>query len=432
MKITQSASAVDAEAERLRALARYAIIDTPADDTYDRIARVAARCFGTPMASVSFVDEHRIWFKAVHGAPGLHELPRDEGLSSSAILDDGPFIVGDLLSHPLTADHPLNRGQWAVRFYAAAPIVTPDGHRIGAVTVADTVPREPRPDDVATLHDLAAIVMDELELRRSALTAVRVERRVVRADDADRATIADYAAALQRSLLPPTLPIIPGMSVAAHYHPAFAAQVGGDFYDVFALDPSRWAFFIGDVEGHGTTAASVTALVRHTLRAAALHHDAPAAGLAELNAAVVKSFDDRRFCTALFGKMQRSNDIGEYGITLATGGHQPALLLDPERGEVRPVRPDNGMLIGAVLDARFDQCDVTLHRGQTLLMFTDGIVEARPDGTTCFGEQGLMTFLHERVDLPAAALIGELATLIPSLHPDDDVALLAMTVDRLS
>ena len=153
------------------------------------------------------------------------------------------------------------------------------------------------------------------------------------------------------------------------------------------------------MEGHGTTAASVTALVRHTLRAAALHHDAPVAGLAELNAAVLRSFDDWKFCTVLFAKMQRCNDVGDVGdfrITLATGGHHPALLLDPERGEVRPVRPDNGMLIGAVPDARFDQCDVTLHRGQTLLMYTDGIVEARPDGTTLFGEQDLMAFLRER------------------------------------
>lgn len=179
----------------------------------------------------------------------------------------------------------------------------------------------------------------------------------------------------------------------------------------------------------------MTALVRHTLRAAALHHDAPVAGLAELNAAILRSFDDRKFCTVLFGKMQRRNgigDVGDFRITLATGGHHPALLLDPKRGEVRPVRPDNGMLIGAVPDARFDQCDVTLHRGQTLLMYTDGIVEARPDGTTLFGEQDLMAFLRERVDLPAAALIGELATLVPTLHPDGDVALLAMTVDRLS
>ena len=310
---------------------------------------------------------------------------------------------------------------------------TSDGHRIGTVNVLDSKPHNPSDDDIATLRDLAAIVMDQLELRLSALHTVRDELEARNIVEPDGATIADYAAALQRSLLPPSLPNIPRLSLAAHYHPASAAQVGGDFYDVFALDDERWAFFLGDVEGHGPAAAAVTSLVRYTLRSAALHNVDPVEGLAELNSVLVGDPNEKKFCTVLFGVLTPdSGDAGaeRYHVTLATGGHCPALLLDADAGTVRQVRPKAGMLVGAVADAAFDQCTVGLQPGHTLLLYSDGIIEARPDGTQCFGESALRTFLTERTGLPAADLINDLATLVTALRPGDDVALLALTADR--
>lgn len=86
------------------------------------------------------------------------------------------------------------------------------------------------------------------------------------------------------------------------------------------------------------------------------------------------------------------------------------------------------MLIGVVADATFETCETLLSPGQTLLLYTDGIVEARPDGTNTFGEPALRLFLSERAGLPAARLVAELAELAATLHPDDDVAVLALTV----
>ena len=83
----------------------------------------------------------------------------------------------------------------------------------------------------------------------------------------------------------------------------------------------------------------------------------------------------------LFGKLARDRDTGRFHIALATGGHLPALLLDSDSGSIRPVRSPGGMLVGAISDATFESCEVTLSRGQTLLLYTDGIVEARPDGS---------------------------------------------------
>lgn len=432
MTITQASptSAEDVEAERLRAVERYAILDTPADGAFDRIARVAARCLSTPMATVAIVDKDRIWFKATHGLHDVQEVDRESGLCASAILGDGPYVVRDAFSDPRTAGNRFVQGEWGIRFYAAAPIVTSDGHRIGTVNVLDTSPHDPTDDDIATLSDLAAVVMDELELRLSALGTVRAEGELRDTAEPDRATIEDYAAALQRSLLPPSLPNIAGLDLAAHYHPASSAHVGGDFYDVFALDERRWAFFLGDVEGHGTAAAAVTSLVRYTLRAAALHHDDPTHGLAELNAVLVGDPNEKKFCTVLFGLLAAKPGAKFFDVTLATGGHQPALLLDGDTGGVRRIRPHGGMLVGAVADAAFEKCTVELRPGQTLLLYTDGITEARPDGADCFGEDALCAFLTERAGLPAAELINDLAALVPTLRPDDDVALLALTAGR--
>jgi Stage II sporulation protein E (SpoIIE) len=355
MTITQVSmqSADDIEEARLRAVERYAILDTPADEAFDRIARVAARCLGAPMATIAFVDAKRTWFKATHGVANLQAIERDRGLWSSVILDDAPCVVRDTAADPRTSGDHFGVDDRHIRFYAGA---------------------------------------------------------------------------LQRSLLPPSLPYIPGLSVAAHYHPATSSQVGGDFYDVFALDKRRWAFFLGDVEGHGTAAASVTSLVRHTLRAAALHHEDPTDGLAELNTVLVGDPNEKKFCTVMFGMLAAEEGNG-YHVRLATGGHLPALLLDPETGTVSEIRPEGGMFVGAVSDATFDQCTLRLQSGQSLLLYTDGITEARPDGVDCFGEDALRAFLADRVALRADELIGELATLVPDLHPDDDVALLALSAE---
>ncbi|BBY16022.1 hypothetical protein MLIT_16140 [Mycolicibacterium litorale] len=432
MIITQASarSADEIEAQRLLAVARYAILDSPADDAFDRIARVAARTFSAPMATIAIVDRDRIWFKAAHGLGNLHEVDRRGGFSSETILDDRPYVVNDAARDPRTAQNLFVSGPLGVRFYAGAPIVTSDGHRIGAVNVLDTRPRRCDEHDLATLTDLAALVMDQLDLRLATLSAVRTGR-VVRHDAADDATtVADYAEALQRSLLPPSLPTVPGLSVAAHYHPASAARVGGDFYDVFALDGARWAFFLGDVEGHGTAAAAVTSLVRYTLRAAALHYENPTEGLDELNRVLVGDPNERKFCTVLFGTLVAEPHGGGHRIRLATGGHLPAMLLDPATGTVQPVRPERGMFVGAVPDATFDECSFTLRPGQTLLLFTDGITEARPTGSGCFGEDALRRYLTPRVNMRASELIDDLAGLVPTLRPDDDIALLALTADH--
>lgn len=417
------------ETARLAAVVRYDILGTPPDEAFDRIAAMAARLLDTSIATVSIVDADRIWFKATHGLEGVAQVERAPGLCASAILQNEPYVVRHALSDPRTADNPLVQGQWGVRFYAAAPIISPDGHRLGTVDVLDTRSREVSDTDLATLQDLAAVVMGELELRLSTLTTLRHERDL-------RERVEGFASTLQRTLLPPSLPEVPGLGLACHYHAASTSEVTGDFYDVFSLGDGRWAFFLGDVAGHGASAATVTSLTRYTLRAAALHSSDPAAALAELNAALLMDPQTPQCCTVLFGILQ-PEPTGGFDIVLAAGGHPPALWLRPDpatgAGTVEEVWPAGGMLVGALPDASFATSRLHLEAGQTLLLYTDGLTEARPGGKF-FGEERLTAFLAKHTGAEAPALIDELTTLIDGFDPSptDDVALLALSVPLAS
>jgi tRNA A-37 threonylcarbamoyl transferase component Bud32 len=159
------------EEDRMRAVERYRILDTPADGTFDRIAGLAARMFSVPVAIVSVVDHDRIWFKAHHGTD-VTEIGRDPGLCASAILQDDAWVVEDATSDPRTLANPLVAGGFGLQFYAGVPLRTPDGYNLGTFCILDREPREFSADDVRALEDLAAIVMHDLEQRLHSREAI--------------------------------------------------------------------------------------------------------------------------------------------------------------------------------------------------------------------------------------------------------------------
>ena len=174
---TLAVSVVDAataqplnEQARLAAVRRYSILDTPREGAFDRVAAVAARVFDVPISTVTIVDEDRIWFKATHGVE-ITQIDRDPGLCASAVCQDQPWVVEDALLDPLALNNPLVRGELQLRYYAAAPIITSDGYRLGTVNVIGRAPRETSDSELATLQDLAAIVSDALEVRLEARSA---------------------------------------------------------------------------------------------------------------------------------------------------------------------------------------------------------------------------------------------------------------------
>ncbi|MFE2669271.1 PP2C family protein-serine/threonine phosphatase [Streptomyces mirabilis] len=433
------------EVGRMEAVRRYDILDTPPDGAFDRVAALAGRLFDVPVATVTIVDEDRIWFKAAHGLDGVSEIGRDPGLCGSAVLRDDALVIPDTLLDDVACGNPLVTGPLGVRFYAAAPITTTDGHKLGTVNVLDTKPRSITSEQTATLTDLAAIVMDEMELRLSALRTVRQEQQSAEAERAareqaerDKAAIASFASTLQRTLLPPALPTVPGLELACHYHTASVHDVGGDFYDVFPLPPGKWGLFLGDVCGKGAEAATITSLARYTLRASAQHTDDPVAVLEALNSALLADvWAGSRFCTAFFATLT-PDAAGGFTVELATGGHPPAYHLSPAPPEAGPathtrveaVRPQDGMLIGAFPGAHFASTTLHLAPGQALLLYTDGLTEAHTSTGTMLGDEGLTAFLTARpASCGAAQLVQDTVGLLDALPEgaSDDVALLALS-----
>lgn len=157
------------EQERLAAVRRYSILDTPPDGAFDRIANLASKLLRTPISIISIVDEDRIWFKSHAGLEGIEEIPREPGLCASAILHETPWVLNDASVEPASLANPLVAGEFGLRFYAGIPLKTQDGHNLGTLCVIDKEPRVITQEETEILQDLAEIVMDELELRRDAI-----------------------------------------------------------------------------------------------------------------------------------------------------------------------------------------------------------------------------------------------------------------------
>jgi two-component sensor histidine kinase len=159
------------EQERLAAVRRYDILDTPPDGAFDRITAIAARLMKVPIAIVSIVDHDRIWFKSRHGLD-VEEIGRDLGLCASCILQDAPWVIDDARNDTRALANPLVAGEFGAQFYLGIPLRTHDGFNLGTLCVLDFVPRMTTKTDIGQLTDLAAVVMDQLELRLSARIAI--------------------------------------------------------------------------------------------------------------------------------------------------------------------------------------------------------------------------------------------------------------------
>jgi PAS domain S-box-containing protein len=295
-----------------------------------------------------------------------------------------------------------------------------DGSRLPVELTVTHIERSDPPLFAAFLRDISARVRNEEEV--TALLAGEHDARV-RAEEAERSArrVAD---ALQRSLLPPHLPAIPGVDLGASYRAGSEGSVvGGDFYDVFALGGGRWGIAIGDVRGKGPDAASLTVLVRYAIRTAAVRETRSSAVLAVVNEALLRDAPDEDFCTAIYASLDLSS--GAPVMELAVGGHPLPLLVRADRGVTSAGRA--GTLLGAVARPDLHDHEIRLAPGDLLLLYTDGVIEAQTrDGR--LGVDGLGALLASCSRLDAGAVARRIEALVdpPSRRIGDDVALLAV------
>jgi PAS domain S-box-containing protein len=313
-----------------------------------------------------------------------------------------------------------------VRSYLALPITLLDGELAGGLFFGHPEPGvfDAEAEAAAlSITSTAAVAIANSRLLESARRETAAREVALRQRD-------QVAVALQQSLLPPDLPQIDGLDLGAHYH-AGTELVGGDFYDVFALGEGSWGIVLGDVCGSGPQAASQTALTRHTVRAAAMFDTDPATVIHTLNRALLRSNTDR-FTTAMFVRLTPGAD-GSVAIGVSSGGHPPGLIQRAD-GSFEETAA-TGQLLGVTEIAIEDLvvADAHLRPGDTLVLYTDGLTEARRGGVL-FGLEGVQETLTRLRGEPPGVLANALvdAALAHAVRPlSDDVAIMILRVPTL-
>jgi PAS domain S-box-containing protein len=235
------------------------------------------------------------------------------------------------------------------------------------------------------------------------------------------------ARTLQEGLLPRMLPDVPGVELAVRYRPVGdGSEVGGDFYDVVEVEDGEHLLVVGDVCGKGAAAATLTGFVRATIRAVALDDASPGHVLERVNRALLAHDAPGALATVACGVLRRTDEGAT--VRLVTAGHPPALVLRAG-GEVETVAT-HGRLLGAVRDARLDEAEVRLGRGDVLLLYTDGVIDARV-GRGTFGETRLRDAVAAARGGSAAAVVDAVDAAVRAASPGarrDDEALLALRI----
>ena len=372
------------EAVRLAALRALDVLDTPREERFDRVTRLAQQIFDVPMVSVTLIDEDRQWRKSFIGLPEA-EAAREGAFCDMTIRSPHTLVVPDAAIDEIFRENPFVVGDPHLRFYAGHPLEAPGGERIGTLCILDVEPRQLTPGETALLQDLAGWV--ERELTQD----VELER----------------AAVVQRGLLPRHAPRVLGYSLAASCTPA--RGVGGDFYDWFLL-PDGLQLSVADVMGKGIAAAIVAASTRAVLRSMPRDLD-PASALRNADQVLSLDLSDvDTFVTAFSARIDHASGR----IVYADAGHGLAFVLHHDGTATRLV--SDGMPLGLGIDSERAPHETDLTAGDKLLCFSDGLVDLFPDEDQAIRE--IVTAASRAVSAQEA--VDNLAALGSGrYHPDD-------------
>jgi len=379
----------------------------------DAARRVAGASFG-------------LFLPAGNRAPTFIRGPGHVEFTAPPVVHRAPLLAGALQAGDTLLIDDLLR--WARSEDAQAPYGTLAG---GGVVRSWLV--LPVQDDIGGSHGAMVLGHPEphrFDHRRERLAA-GLGQHLAGALDRAHAEQERYRVAqvLSETLLPPLMPAVPGVDLAARYRAAGATNVvGGDFYDVFDVGLGAWGVVLGDVSGVGPEAAAITGQARYTVRAVARDEPTPSGVLRRLNDAIGGRADDR-FCTAVYLRMEPAEDRVE--VVLSRGGHPPPLVLR-DGGHVEALDAAAGLPLGMFPDAEVSDVRCTLAPGDAIVLYTDGVIEARDAGGDQYDQTRLMALLAtcagrtadgiaRRIELAAMDFQGDSAS--------DDVAIVVARAD---
>jgi serine phosphatase RsbU (regulator of sigma subunit) len=404
-----------ADPDRLAAVRASGLLDTEPEEPFDRLTRLASILLDAPLACVTVVDATRSFWKSRVGVETKRQTGRQCPVEESFcqyVIDTGePLVVPDTAYDTRTRDNISARTR-GIAAWAGYPVYSPDLHILGTFCAADTHPRTWTQRDLTVLETLSQAVSREISLRHMAARATALART------------------LQESLLPPQLPDLPGLQLSARYRPAGdGAEVLGDFFDVFHTGRTSLGVVLGDVAGKGVEAAKVTALAHYTIRAAASRTSDPAAILGQLNTALLTQRpDSERFLTAAYLAIHETRR--GLAVTVCSAGHTPVLLRRRD-GTLQPVGA-HGLVLGLFEDTELTNTRIRLRPGDMLLLYTDGVTEARR-GKEQYGDDRLRALVATTEPTSADHLTSTVESAVLTFvggPPQDDIAVLAIGLAR--
>jgi serine phosphatase RsbU (regulator of sigma subunit) len=369
------------EGARLATLHSFAILDTPPEEGFDRIAKLTASILDVPIALISLVDADRQWFKAHHGLTTT-QTPRDVSFCGHVVAQRTPLIVSDARADVRFADNPLVVGEPGVRFYAGVPLRAEDGSVLGTLCGIDHRAREPSARQLEALGVLASHVVSLLELRRAGRRLSALHHSREHESDAARRLLERM---LKRNQFDP-----------AHVRceTQLVGTFGGDVVFGRALDDGRYRWLVGDVTGHTLASALVTipiSMVFHAMTQKSLPLDAVVETMdTQLEAQLTADM----FFAAAICELDRARGT----LAVANAG-APAVVVRRGSGALDLVASARLPLGIAPSPAAIQILPVA--PGDRIYVFTDGFLEVRDDGGTMLGLDAVCHTL--RAVAPAAA-----------------------------
>ncbi len=393
----------------------------PVDTTLDQVARLAAVLAGVDRCAVLLCGEDGAYrVRTVHALrAGLAEAYLDKVIRPAELplLDEAcrlgqPLVVDDV------NDNPKVPKAWRDKYGTKSLIVVP-------LLVADEPIGALLADDVNTTHMFSPRRVRILAGIANQ-TAVALENARLQIQESQRARLGrelELAHDIQLSILPQEAPTIEGYQIA--YRWQSASEVGGDFFDFIELSGDQLGMVIADVSDKGVPAALYMMFARTLLRSAAFNRREPAAALTRANARVVSDSNSDMFVTAYYSVL----DVRAHVLTYASAGHNLAYYKPAARCEAEPLITD-GIALGVIADAEFQQKTLRLQPGDVVLFYTDGVNEAMNADGESFGEERLVETLCRTADQPASAIAEAIQEAVRTFAGDtpqfDDLTLLLL------